>query len=141
MMTKSNVNHKSDTLEPPHATTSDKRPPIQKNICRKVLGHLMKFTQRSIPYRFGLGLSTAFYRLGLSTSLVKHCFETGQVLLLGWVDAMCTLIISLPSNKSSVIQWLVNGQCSVVAIWVMGSNPLTLHVNFFSFKLKRLALS
>ena len=24
------------------------------NICRKALGHLMKFTQRSIPYRFGL---------------------------------------------------------------------------------------
>ena len=22
------------------------------NICRKALGHLMKFTQRSIPYRF-----------------------------------------------------------------------------------------
>ena len=24
------------------------------NTCRKALGHLMKFTQRSIPYRFGL---------------------------------------------------------------------------------------
>ena len=24
------------------------------NICPKALGHLMKFTQRSIPYRFGL---------------------------------------------------------------------------------------
>ena len=24
------------------------------NICRKALGHLMKFTQRSIPYRFEL---------------------------------------------------------------------------------------
>ena len=24
------------------------------NICRKALGHLRKFTQRSIPYRFGL---------------------------------------------------------------------------------------
>ena len=24
------------------------------NICRKALGHLMKFTQRGIPYRFGL---------------------------------------------------------------------------------------
>ena len=34
------------------------------NICRKALGHLMKFTQRSIPCR----LSTAFYRLGLSTA-------------------------------------------------------------------------
>ena len=38
------------------------------NICRKALGHLMQFTQRSIPCRFGLGLSTAFYRLGLSTA-------------------------------------------------------------------------
>ena len=26
------------------------------NICRKALGHLMKFTQRSIPYRFGLAV-------------------------------------------------------------------------------------
>ena len=47
------------------------------NICRKALGHLMQFTQRSIPCRFGLGLSTAFYRLGLSTAFtdyrVKHC--------------------------------------------------------------------
>ena len=24
------------------------------NICRKALGHLMTFTQRSVPYRFGL---------------------------------------------------------------------------------------
>ena len=24
------------------------------NTCRKALGHLMKFTKRSIPYRFGL---------------------------------------------------------------------------------------
>ena len=38
------------------------------NICRKALGHLMQFTQHSIPCRFGLGLSTAFYRLGLSTA-------------------------------------------------------------------------
>ena len=47
------------------------------NICRKALGHLMQFTQHSIPCRFGLGLSTAFYRLGLSTAFtdyrVKHC--------------------------------------------------------------------
>ena len=28
----------------------------------------MKFTQRSIPCRFGLGLSTALYRLGLSAA-------------------------------------------------------------------------
>ena len=28
----------------------------------------MKFTQRSIPYRLGLALSTAFYRLGLSAA-------------------------------------------------------------------------
>ena len=59
------------------------------NTCRKALGHLMKFTQPSIPYRFGLAGSTAFYRLGLSTTFtdkdealpllirVKHCFETG----------------------------------------------------------------
>ena len=30
------------------------------NICRKALGHLIKFTQCSIPYCVGLGLSTAF---------------------------------------------------------------------------------
>ena len=58
------------------------------NICRKALGHLTKFTQRSIPYRFGLGLSTAFYRLGLFTvsKLVRSFCWVG-------VDAMCTLIL------------------------------------------------
>ena len=31
----------------------------------------MKFTQRSIPYRLGLALSTAFYRLGLKKKKKK----------------------------------------------------------------------
>ena len=38
------------------------------NICLMAFGHLMKFTQRSIPYRLGLALSTAFYTLGLSSA-------------------------------------------------------------------------
>ena len=42
------------------------------NIRRKALGHLMKFTQRSIPYRFWINrLSTAFYRLGLGTAFTN----------------------------------------------------------------------
>ena len=45
---------------------------ILVNICQKALGHLMKFTQRSILYRFGLGLGTAFYRLGLSTAFTDY---------------------------------------------------------------------
>ena len=36
----------------------------------------MKFTQRSISYRFGLGLSTAFYRLGLSTAFYRFGLST-----------------------------------------------------------------
>ena len=74
------------------------------NIRRKALGHLIKFIQRSIPYRFGLGLSTAFYRLGLSTvsKQVRFFFgggggDGGG----GWGDAVFTEIISSPSNKSS----------------------------------------
>ena len=54
----------------------------------------MKFTQRSIPYRFGLGLSTV-------SKLVRFFCWVG-------VDAICTIIISLPSNKSSVVWWFVN---------------------------------
>ena len=46
------------------------------NICRKALGHLMQFTQHSIPCRFGLGLSTAFYRLGLSTAFYRLGLST-----------------------------------------------------------------
>ena len=44
----------------------------------------MKFTKRSIPYRFGLGLSTV-------SKLVSFFYWVG-------VDAIYTLIISLPSN-------------------------------------------
>ena len=36
----------------------------------------MQFTQRSIPCRFGLGLSTAFYRLGLSTAFYRLGLST-----------------------------------------------------------------
>ena len=36
-------------------------------IDRSPFGHVMKFTQRSFP-RYVLGLSIAFYRLGLSTA-------------------------------------------------------------------------
>ena len=45
---------------------------------------LHKFTQRSIPYRFGLGLSTV-------SKLVSFFYWVG-------VDAIYTIIISLPSN-------------------------------------------
>ena len=67
------------------------------NICRKALGHLTKFTQCSIPYRFGLGLSTAFYRLGLSTAFYRLGLSTVSKLVRSFcwvgVDAMCTLIL------------------------------------------------
>ena len=44
----------------------------------------MKFTQRSIPYRFGLGLSTV-------SKLVSFFYWVG-------VDAIYTIIMSQPSN-------------------------------------------
>ena len=45
----------------------------------------MQFTQRSIPCRFGLGLSTAFYRLGLSTvsKLVRFFCWVGARAIIG----------------------------------------------------------
>ena len=35
----------------------------------------------------------------------------------------------------------MDGKCGIVVMQVIGSNTLALHVNFFYFKLKRLALS
>ena len=86
----------------------------------------MKFTQSSFP-RYVLELSTAFNRLGLSTvsELVRFFFGVG-------VDALSTLIIS------AVVFWLA-WYTRFSRQWVL-ILPLFKSI-FFSFRLKRLALS
>ena len=97
----------------------------------------MKFTQRSFP-RYALGLSTAFYRLGLSTvsKLVRFFFE-GLGLML-YLLKLFDFHLSISAVVWCQLEWYTKFS-GFSRTWVQ-ILPLFIS-SFFSFKLKGFAIS
>ena len=105
---------------------------------RKALGHLIKFTQCSIPYCVGLGLSTAFDSKLATDPLMYWSIDPGSFVGLGLILYVLKLFRYHPTILGGLVV-----KCGVLTgssgSWVRILLPFMSIC--FSFKLKRLALS